>query len=159
MFIAHESTRRPTSQLFAHYGESHFSAVELAIDAIWFVVTSTETESIEGETYKLQRTWLLSHPLQLRTFLEAGNEVNDILIVTPSYANGSDGWRMDRLSRVWHANEPDDNVANTYVFETSTGRRFSNSAARTPVEDMVVGSMFLQMPTKADFAESSTPCL
>lgn len=148
MFIAQESFRSPTSQLFAQLGESHFSAAELALEVIWFVVACITSETHEGETYRFRRTLLLAYPEQVRAFLEAESEVIDIHIVTPNHVNGTAGWRMDLLTKVWNANEPKEKAAYTYVFETEAGHRYSNSAVGTPVEQLLVGDLFFELPVK-----------
>ncbi len=149
MFITHDHFRSHTSELFAGVGEAHFDITELALERIWFMVSFIESESIEGNVYEFQRTLLLSSPEQVRDLLEVKTTVHEVQIVTPCHVNGSANWMMEPLVSVWDANEPSGTALNTYIFETGSGRRYSNSAMRTPVDKLAVEDVLFHSPRKA----------
>jgi len=151
MFISSEVFRSPLSPLMAGPGETCWQAIELPLQQIWFVMAGVEVEC-EGENeWPVSTTILLPSFVQVESFLRAKSSTDFLMeslsAVTPVDANGTKHWAMELLANVWSAKEPSDPSHKVAVFETVSGRRFSNSCLQTPVEDLIIGELILPLAT------------
>ena len=107
-------------------GAHDWSAVELALDRIWFFTTLVEPvgKASEGH-HKVFRTPLLAKAQQVvgLAVFRGGveSELADIDLGSPGHLNGSTHWKMDPVSSLWKAKEPPAANQKVWIFETVAG--------------------------------------
>lgn len=150
MFITNETFRHQMPVLFESNHESNWTKVELGMGQIWFIATLLETEVIGNETEEFRRTLFLIDFKQVQRLLldqkTSNSTVLKVDIVTPGFLNESDGWKIDRLSKVWVATEPDEPEQQEVIYETNVGKKFSCSLLETRTEDLVIKFLLAELP-------------
>lgn len=150
MFITNEAFRSPIASLFGSTNEMYWSSAELALQHPWFLLTLRQVDRSESEPWVTKRTLLLSSDDQVEQLMSLSEpdeiSVESLLIVSPSHINGTSHWAMDVVHKVWTAHEPEHESLHASVYETSSGRRYTNSALGTPAEDLVVETLKFEIP-------------
>lgn len=152
MFITNDVFRSPMSDLFGDAGCSYWPTVELGLQQMWFLMSVREAQQGDGEIFDITRTMFVSDFHYVEEFLEVYESKKEIRlkslhVVTPEHINGTNGWAMDELAKVWAAQEPDEPTQNAMVFETKSGRRFTSSMLGTPVEAFSFDSLRFAAPS------------
>ncbi|WP_041390629.1 hypothetical protein [Polaromonas sp. JS666] len=117
-------------------------AAQVVHNQPWFVVKILQTVvSEDEEETKMHRTMLFSGIGDVDDFMryKSGEVfiVDAAFIVTPAHMNGTNGWKMDRLSAVWVAKEPRAPTQVAQIYETCEGVSYGISALETPVEELL----------------------
>lgn len=150
MFMTDEVFRSPLSGLLREAGCTYWPTVELGLQRMWFLMSVREALHSDGKSYDIDRTTLISDFQFFEQFLQAYEakeiRLNSIQIVTPGHMNGTNSWAMDVLAKIWDAQEPDEPNQTALVFETKSGRRFTNSMLGTPAEAFSVDSLKYASP-------------
>lgn len=138
------------SGLLGEAGCTYWPTVELGLQQMWFLMSVSEAQQSDGGTFDITRTMLFSGFHYVEQFLKAYESkeirLKSIQIVTPGHINGTNSWAMEVLAKIWHAQEPDEPTHNALVFETKSGRCFTDSKVGTPVEAFSVDSLKYAAP-------------
>jgi len=143
MFITNNVSRSQLSSLFASLGETQWTNAELAVEQIWFIAACRQIDRTRDTPIAFQRTLFLSRADQILALLGTDIQVQTAYIVTPRHVNGSPDWKMEPLTNVWNAVEPDRKHRFTHVFETRSGHLYSNS--RIPIEKLSLENLYLTL--------------
>lgn len=140
MFITRVAYKSPVSALFIGRGDVAWSATELALQQIWFLVQLEDFEVPGGSGFTSSRTVLLFDFQNVEKFIQTAPgdkaRLKSVHIVTPGHLNGSDNWQMEQLRAVWQGREPvDDYEIPMDIFETVSGKKYSASFGGLPVEE------------------------
>lgn len=141
MFITNNACRLPVSDLLEGRAQTYWAAAELALNQSWFLVTFSQTESIDdGNALEVGRTMLISNIADVEGLTQMGAEgqprLDSVLIVTPSHVNGTDSWKMEPLQAVWMAEEPSVSGQVVKIYETCAGVKYARSMLGTPIEGL-----------------------
>lgn len=133
MFITNTAFKSPHFAFLNAPHEEHWTAVELLTHSVWFLVTIRLTDK-KNETL-LRRTVLLTDVADVERLAQQSPDVDpkfeSVLIITPSWLNGSDTWQMDPLAAVWIAPAPQGHLKEVEIYETRSGLRYGNSRHST----------------------------
>ncbi|WP_180126875.1 hypothetical protein [Rhodoferax sp. BLA1] len=150
MFITNDTSLSPIHKIFGEVGDSYWTSTELALHQIWFLMALQVVDRNDAEPVEFGRTLLLSNLDQVAHFLALDNpdlSVKSAYIVTPGHVNGSQGWAMDELVKIWNAQEPDATELHVTVYETVSGRSYCHSLLNTPVDKLTNQSLRFELPT------------
>lgn len=144
MFITRTAYKSPVSALFIGRGEVAWTATELALQQIWFLVQLEEVEVGGGSGFSVSRTVLLFDFQLVEQFIKSDKSdqgdkarLKSVHIVTPGHVNGSDNWQMDQIKAVWQGREPvDDYEIPMDIFETVSGKKYSASVSGLSIEEL-----------------------
>jgi hypothetical protein len=148
MFATHPIYKSPMSDFLANAEETHWMAVRLLLQQVWFLADVTHTETAKtGKVERTSRQTLLVTSVDDLECVEGSMSVGDegamvkaridaVFIITPSYENESGGWKMDRLAAVWTAKEPRE-MTQALIYETCEGPVYCSTAFDTPCEKLV----------------------
>lgn len=141
MFITREAYKSPVSAFLSSIGDIGWSATEVALQQVWFLVHLEEIEAEDDVGYTSVRTMLLFDFQSVERFLQTGQgsglRLKAVHIVTPSHVNGSDSWQMDQLRAVWQGREMvDEHEIPMDIFETVSGKKYPASFCCLSVEDL-----------------------
>src|SRR5674476_169082 len=94
MFVTHQAHKSPLSGLFGDSSLSHWSAVELALQRPWFLVSFREFESNSSDAFSCGRTMMINSVEALEQLIHGSDdelfELDSVHIVTPGHVNGTD---------------------------------------------------------------------
>jgi hypothetical protein len=153
MFITNNAFYSPIHSVLADAGDSYWTAAEVALHQMWFLVALRVVDRSGNKPFELERTLLLSDIQQVAHFVSSDNSdfsVRTVNIITPKHVNGTRDWAMEELVRIWNAQEPDASGHATPLYETKSGKRYCYSQFATPVEEMKIQSLWLEFPTIND---------
>ena len=141
MFITRVAYKSPVSAFFTGRGEVAWSATELALQQIWFLVQLEEFEAAGGSGFSTSRTVLLFDFQNVEQFIQSDQgdkaRLKSVHIVTPGHVNGSDNWQMDQIKAVWQGREPvDDYEIPMDIFETVSGKKYSASFSGLSIDEL-----------------------
>lgn len=128
---------------FQVQGEHIWEYVTRGIHAPWFHVV-LEHKPEEGPA--LRHMMFLSHFTHLQEL--GGNadlRIIEVDIVSPGHVNGSSRWRMEPLSEIWIASEPDGSQR-AAIFVLENGIRYTGSALLTPANQLKKDRLFFRSP-------------
>ena len=151
MFITNDTFLSPIHNAFADVGDTYWTATEVSLQTVWFLMALRFVDhSSDKEPFDVGRTLLLSNFDQVAHFLTLNDpdlSVDSAYIVTPGHINGSQGWAMDKLVKIWNAQEPDAKDQHVTVYETRSGKRYCNSILETPVNELANQSLLFELPS------------
>ena len=142
MFLTNKAYQSRLSDYLPDPGGTYWVAAQVVHNQPWFVVkiVHIDRSDEEGET-RTHRTMLFSNIADVEDIMRYGAAeqlvIDAVLIVTPSYVNGTNSWKMDRLSAVWVAKEPLASTQVAQIYETSEGVSYAVSSLETPVEALL----------------------
>ena len=120
MFITDASAHQPFMSRLLGNGKDAWRAVGLTAPREWFYVSYT----LSTPKGNLAETALIANPAgELLEFLDQEDEgvsALSVQLVTPPFLNGSGGWKMEPLIRVWK--KPSDPLA--HVYEVDGGQHY-----------------------------------
>jgi hypothetical protein len=149
MFITNEACSSPILNALAGDGESHWTSVEVSIQKIWFLMSLRVVDRSDIEPFEYARTFLMSNFDQVAHFLALDTPdliVEAAYIVTPDHVNGSQGWAMDELIRVWNY-QADPAKRRVFVYEAISGKRYSDSSLTTSVNKSKLLTLEFELPS------------
>ena len=151
MFITREAYKSPVSDFLSGIGDLGWSATEVALQQVWFLVHLEEIEAEDDAGYTCVRTMLLFDFHSVEHFLQAGQgsglRLKSVHIVTPGHVNGSDSWQMDQLRAVWQGREMvDEHEIPMDIFETVSGKKYPASFCSLSVEELAGDTLKFQFP-------------
>jgi hypothetical protein len=136
--------------MFALPGETYWTAAEVALNQIWFLLQAVVTDSRETDKATIGRTLLLEEFKQVEELLKTCNpaefKIQSLHIVTPFYINGTGDWKMEQLSCVWSAQNLEEKWRDLFVFETKSGNRYCDSPMRKSMQELKISGMRLKLP-------------
>ena len=149
MFITNKANRVLMPTIFATGGDEFWKTVELSLHNCWYLLSVSQQDPDDPEIVA-NRTLFLHDFVQFEQILGWGStaefSVEVAQIITPSHLNGGDTWAMDRLTKVWSAIEPDETAHNVAIFETTSGRIYTDSWLRTPPEKLLEKKLQFELP-------------
>jgi len=151
MFITNDAFLSPIHNAFAGAGDSYWSSTEVSLQTIWFLMALRVVDRSDKVPFEFERTVLLSNHDQIAHFLTLDDpdlSVNSAYIVTPGHVNGSRGWAMEELIKIWNAQEPDETEQYVAVYETVSRKRYCNSFLETPVNELTNLSLLFELPSE-----------
>ncbi|MDO8777845.1 MAG: hypothetical protein Q7K57_55825 [Burkholderiaceae bacterium] len=142
MFLTNKAYQSRLSDYLPDPDETCWVAAQLVHNQPWFVVKIVHIDRSDDEgEMRVHRTMLFSDIADVEDIMRYGTAeqlvIDAVLIVTPSYLNGTNSWKMDRLSAVWVAKEPRAPTQAAQIYETSEGTIYSISALDTPVGELL----------------------
>lgn len=155
MFITHQSSKSPFSEMLGGAALALWNEVELSLQTPWFLVDLRQTVPAALGVLETTRTLLLPN-LQALEQIAQLQETDEharlvsIHIVTPGYLNGSDEWRMDLLRAVWSAEDPNEPGNTIDVYEIQGGKKFSASTAGLGIDSLKIGAIRFRSPPETD---------
>jgi hypothetical protein len=99
MFVTYRQAEMPMGMLFGNENELHWRYVELSLRCPWFYTTIGYVSG--GDSFT--KTLLIPSPPELERLLSEQHDrmwVEEVMLVSPGYMNGSDGWKMERLQEL-----------------------------------------------------------
>ena len=104
--------------------EHHWPYVELLLQIPWLFVTVVKRKKHSS----LRRQLFLLYPEQLAGIASGRSaDIESAVLVTPPHMNGSDKWRFEDLTEVWHCVDPETPELSAYIYVVATGRDYSSS--------------------------------
>lgn len=95
--------------------------------------------------FTFERTMLFTDFQNVEQLIDTGPEegirLMSVHILTPSNANGTNSWKMDRLGAVWIGKEPASEYLSINIFETISGDRYTDSFGKVTAEEMEIKSL------------------
>lgn len=159
MFITRDAFRSPMAALFCEPGDTGWKAAELALQHTWFLVYFEQLDTSEEDGFACGRTMLFTDFRSVEQLINMGPEdginLKSVHILTPGHVNGTDSWKMDRLSAVWLGKEPTSEYIPMDVFETISGEKYSASFAGLTADELQIESLkfnFTDQPLQQDIA-------
>lgn len=137
MFTTYEDFRAPLSRMWGDTDEKFWSAVKLTWNRIWFIATFMKCVQMGGEQFEVAETLLLGEKAQLDELANAVDRIAAVYIVTPAHLNGGQGWEIELLSKIRLAQEPNLLPQPVHMYETASGRRYTDSMFGTPWEKLL----------------------
>ena len=124
-----------------------WSAVELVTHKPWFVLTvRLKSATDKKNAYSIKRTVLAANLSEVERWAQqtvvADSIVESVLVVTPTWLNGTTTWQMEPLAAVWVGEEPLQMGEMVDVYETQAGKMYSLSYIETPVK--MLGNLTLR---------------
>jgi hypothetical protein len=151
MFITRENYKSPFSALLTGKGEAGWTATELALQRIWFLVDIEDLGYGGQEAVATRRTLLLFDFKSVEELMGSstrkGHRLKSVHIATPGYLNGSDNWRMDQLRAVWQGREHIEGEELLMdIFETVSGERYPAMFGPLSSEELATDNLKFQLP-------------
>ena len=114
--------------------EHHWPYVELLLQIPWLFVTVVK----RNRRSRMRRQLFLLYPEQLAG-LASGRSVNieSALLATPPNMNGSDKWRFEDLTEVWHCVDPETQELSAYLYIVASGSEYSSSQIVTNPQKLI----------------------
>lgn len=135
MFITVDDAKMQIPFPIAAPGEHYWSSVQMPLHNAWFLV---DYEICSGETDHRMRATILVASSKDVVGIRTAVKVMQVALVTPSWMNHSDGWKMDSLKEMWLGSEPHaKGGGNATVCVTESGTRHVISSLDTPEGDFV----------------------
>ena len=135
MFITYKEHQTPLNP-FGN-GLTHWKAAELALQRPWFLVSISQPDSIDDDSFRVSRTMLVSNIADVEGLAQMGGanqlQLDSVFIVTPGHFNGTSQWKMEPLRAVWRAEEPSEFGQLADIYETAEGVTYVDSMLDTPV--------------------------
>lgn len=140
MFLTKQAHRSDQSELM-NANESLWQELQVVFQEPWFVVTVAHADStFVDEATVVNQTLLVSNIANLeRLKIDCANpltKIKDVYVVLPAHMNQSDGWTMERLSKVWSSELPDEIVPSAQIFESINGTVYCHPKFRTLLQDV-----------------------
>lgn len=150
MFITYEEHKAPFLNFFGD-GATHWKAAELALHRVWFLVSLSQTESMDdGEYLQSSRTLLISNIAGVEQFAKlqvpSPLRLDAVYIVTPSHVNGSQQWKMEVLRAFWKAEEPSTPGQLADIYETAGGETYVDSILGTSAQRLRKKILYCTFP-------------
>lgn len=128
MFETHESGRK--FSFFAKQGELNWDFVIIPLSIAWFYATC-RIANREGITNTV--TFCFSDIIQLKNIHHEKNiKLEFVDLVSPSYMNGSDRWKMEPLSEIWLQTSHEYPDQYEYVYVLQNGNFYTDKLAPQP---------------------------
>lgn len=133
MFATNSAFRSPYFAFLDTPDEKHWTNVELLTNGVWFIATICHKDKRHGSF--LRRIVLLTNSRDVERLAQQAPDIDpkfeSVLIITPSWLNGTDTWQMDSLAAVWTKPAPAGYLKEVEIYETRSGlkygQRHSNS--------------------------------
>jgi len=133
-------------------------AVELMMYTPWFLMTTRTKEGIgKKDLFHMRRTILVAEIAdvehQVQQISNGQSIVESVLVITPSWINGTTTWQMEPLAAVWVAKkplqieEPSEIERSVDVYETQAGKMYAMCYQETPVEMLENLTLRCRFPT------------
>ena len=138
MFITNDANRSSIGQIISSPAETYWTAIELALSRIWFVITFIQADVLGGgKKCSIKRTMFLSSIEDIEGIVDLcgkpGFEIDAAYIVSPGYTNGSSDWNFERMVAVWSAYDKSVPGETVSIFETESGARYTDGLHETPI--------------------------
>jgi len=134
MFVTYEEYKAPFPSFFGRE-LTYWKAAELALHRLWFLVSISEPDSDDGDSFPASRTLLISNIADVEQFatpqVASKLQLDAVYIVTPGHVNGSHQWKMEALRAVWRAEEPSAPGQLAAIYETAEGKTYVDSMLGT----------------------------
>ena len=132
---------------FIKSSTQNWSAVELVTHKPWFLLTARLRAATDKKNaYSIRRTVLVADLAEVerraQQTTDADSIVESVLVVTPTWLNGTTTWQMEPLAAVWVGEEPPRMGEMVEIYETQAGRMYSLSYIETPVK--MLGNLTLR---------------
>jgi hypothetical protein len=135
MFVTYKEHKAPRNPFGD--GLTHWWAAELALERPWFLVSISQPDSIDDDSFRVSRTMLMSNisDVEALTKLDVASrlQLDSVFIVTPGHFNGTSQWKMEPLRAVWRAEEPSALGQLADIYETAEGVTYADSMLATPL--------------------------
>jgi hypothetical protein len=114
----------------AEPGTRYWRAVELSLNASWFVATLRSTDEELG----FRRTMLVSWDTDLIHIVEnmIGGYLEALLFMIPPWRSAGGQWRAHRIEQIWRAYDSDRSDEPLLVFTTSDGEQILGQLGEPP---------------------------
>jgi hypothetical protein len=136
MFVTYKEHKAPLNPFGD--GITHWWAAELALQRPWFLVSISQPDSIDDDSFRVSRTMLMSNisDVEALTKLDMASrlQLDSVFIVTPGHFNGTSQWKMEPLRAVWRAEEPSALGQLADIYETAEGVTYADSMLATPLK-------------------------
>ena len=136
MFVTYKEHRGPLNPFGD--GLTHWRAAELALQRPWFLVSISQPDSIDDDSFRVSRTMLVSNIADVEGLAQmevtTQLQLDSVFIVTPGHFNGTSQWKMEPLRAIWRAEEPSEVGQLADIYETAEGVTYADSMLATPVK-------------------------
>jgi len=149
MFTTYETFRAPLSRMSGNTDEKFWTTVQLTTSQMWFIATYLKNVSMDEDLVQVKQTLFFSEKSQLDALICTVLRLEEVYIVTPAHVNGGKGWEIELLSKIRNAQEPTLLTQAVHLFETISGRRYTDSLLGTPWEDLLLKDSELCFEYKA----------
>ena len=145
MFLSDSAFKSPLD--FIKSSTQSWSAVELVTHNPWFLLTARLRAATDKKNaYSISHTVLMAGLAEVerraQQTADADSIVESVLVVTPTWLNGTTTWQMEPLAAVWVGEEPLQMGEMVDVYETQAGKMYSLSYIETPVK--MLGNLTLR---------------
>jgi hypothetical protein len=142
MFITNTALRSQIPNPFSSPEEQYWLAVELALHNSFFLVTIREMESIRGVNVPLRlNTMLVANVIDIERLAQQNADsllqFVSAMIMTPARINGTGTWKMEPLTAVWVADEPEVTGAKVEICETNSGAKYITSISNASLDKLI----------------------
>jgi hypothetical protein len=134
MFVTYEEYKAPFPSFFGKE-LTYWKATELALHRLWFLVSISQPDPDDSDSFPASRTLLISNIADVEQFAKpqaaSQLQLDAVFIVTPGHVNGSRQWKMEALRSVWRAEEPSAPGQLAEIYETAEGQTYVDSMLGT----------------------------
>ena len=115
-------------------GSRYWRAVELSLNASWFVATLCSTDEDQG----FRRTLLVSWDTDLVHIVEnmIGGYLEALLLMAPPWRSADGQWHSHRIKQIWRAYDADRDNEPALVFTTFEGKQIQGQLAESVPDTM-----------------------
>lgn len=132
MFCTQESFRDPLSVHVSQEGSDSWLAAEVVLNRIWYLASFAQRDSADSQV-EFERTLLFSDFWGIENLLQADRDVGinlkSVHVITPSCLNGTDAWKMERVSSVWSAVSSAPSTIPIDILETFDGNKYASDSS------------------------------
>jgi hypothetical protein len=151
MFFTYTNWKSAIHNRFCAPNQQYWSGVELALKKPWFIVTISQTESIEdGEEVLFRRDIFVPSFAEIEQLAQQEGDrllkLDSVMIVIPNLINGMGAWTMEPLTAVWEADEPNAPGAPVEFCETQSGSKIMTTFGACRFEELTNHKLRYRFP-------------
>jgi len=144
MFDTDHSAKVDIPDGLKEFDESSWWYIRYRLHVHWYHLTCEFSLDDNEKSVHMLFISRLDHLLQVVN--ESSINIISIDLVTPDHMNEQGGWKMDPLSEVWEAIEPEtSHFQQAHIFVLADGSRYVDSALQTNEEHLLSKTKVFQL--------------
>lgn len=134
MFVSLSDFEFPIPAGLAEPGSRYWRAVELSLNAPWFVATLCSSDEEQG----FRKTILVAWDTDLVQILEnmIGGYLENLLFMVPPWQSTDGRWRPNQIKEIWRAYDVNCDNQPALIFKTSDGRQIQGQLGESVSSSM-----------------------
>lgn len=132
MFMTYRSSEIEIGKFFGEADTQYWCLTEMSLYCCWFLVAAVQKQRKES----FRRTFLITSTQELEWMLSSVSSkfwISDVQIVTPSYMNGGERWKMEPLLQARLCVDDQDDYQ-MLVYEVEGGEIYEDASGYDPAK-------------------------